>query len=70
MAGSGVVVVVLEVSYLEPTPQTRRRFRDCDPALYDALGEIVRDGERHVASVRERGVLPEGTVYYEEPLSF
>ncbi len=58
------------IRYLEPTPQNLRRFRDCDPALYDALGGLVRDGERRVASVRKRGVLPEGTAFYEAPLSF
>ncbi len=58
------------VQYLKPTTRNRRRFRDCDPTLYDALGEIVRDEERHVASVRKRGVLSGGTVFYEAPLSF
>ena len=31
---------------------------------------MVRDGQRRVASVRERGVLPEGTAFYEAPLTF
>ncbi len=59
-----------QVGYLNPAPGNVRRFRDCDPALYDALGEIVRDGERRVASVRQRGVLHKGTTFYEAPLSF
>lgn len=58
------------VGYLEPTPQNLRRFRDCDPPLYDTLGEVVRSGRRSVRAVRECGVLPEGTAYYEEVLSF
>ncbi len=58
------------VAYLEPTPQNLRRFRDCDPALYDSLGGIVRDGERRVTSIRKRGVLHEGTAFYDAPLSF
>ncbi len=58
------------VGYLKPTPQNLRRFCDCDPALYDALGGIVRDEERRVASVRGRGALLEGTAFYEAHLSF
>jgi len=58
------------IQYLEPTPQNLRRFRDCDPPLYDTLGEIVRSGRRSVRAVRERGVLPEGTAFCEEILSF
>jgi hypothetical protein len=56
--------------YLNPTSTNLRRFRDCDPALYDALGEIVRDGDRNVRIIHERPILPPGTVFYEEPLSF
>lgn len=58
------------IGYLKPNRQNLRRFRDCDPNLYDALGGIVEDKERRVASVHERGVLPEGTVFYEAPLTF
>jgi hypothetical protein len=58
------------VGYLDPTPANLRRFRDCDPALYNTLGEIVRSGRRRVASLREDGALPEGTIFYEAVLSF
>jgi hypothetical protein len=58
------------VGYLDPTPANLRGFRTCDPALYDALGEIVHTGTRSVRSISERAVLPPGTVFYEEPLSF
>ena len=58
------------VGFLDPTPRNLRRFRDCDPSLHGALGEIVEDGARDVRSVRERGILSEGTVFYEEVLSF
>jgi hypothetical protein len=58
------------IRYLDPTPTNLRRFRDCDPPLYDVLGDIVRSGRRRVASVREHEVLPEGTVFYDAPLSF
>jgi hypothetical protein len=59
-----------QVGFLDRTPRNLRRFRDCDPPLYDTLGEIVEDGDRNVRAVRERGVLPEGTVFYEEVLTF
>jgi hypothetical protein len=58
------------IGFLDPAPRNIHAFRECDPALYDALGEIVRSGRRRVASVREDGVLPEGTTYYEKRLSF
>ena len=58
------------VGYLDPTPANLRRFKTCDPALYDALGEIVLNGTRSVRSISGRAILPPGTVFYEEPLSF
>lgn len=58
------------VGYLDATPANLRRFRTCDPALYDALGEVVSNGARSVRSVREQALLPSDTVFYEEPLSF
>ena len=58
------------IGFLDPIPRNLHRFRDCDPPLYDTLGEIVEDGDRSVRAVRERRVLPGGTVFYEEVLSF
>jgi hypothetical protein len=58
------------VGYLDPTPTNVRRFRVCDPTLYDTLRGIVRDRARSVRSIQNRGVLPPGTVFYEGPLSF
>ena len=58
------------VGYLDPTPANLRRFKTCDPPLYDALGEIVLNGTRSVRSISGRAILPPGTVFYEEPLSF
>ena len=46
------------------------RYMPCDPELYHALLRMIQDGDRSVRAVRERGVLPEGTVFYEAPLSF
>ena len=56
--------------YLEPTPGNLALYRDCDPILYDTLGSLVSTSNRSVAALRESGVLPPGTVSYEEPLSF
>lgn len=49
---------------------TIRRYMNCDPDLYHILLRMLRDGDRSVRAVRERGVLPEGTVFYEARLSF
>ncbi|HEX2948391.1 MAG TPA: hypothetical protein VHV83_02285 [Armatimonadota bacterium] len=47
-----------------------RNYRQCDPALYDALQGIVRSKQRNVRIIRERNVLSPGTTYFEEMLSF
>lgn len=56
--------------YLEPTPGNLALYRDCDPILYDTLGSLVSTSNRSVAALRESGVLPPGTVSYEEPFVF
>ena len=58
------------IQFLEPSAQNQQHFRFCDPALYDALREIVTSGARNVTSVRNGGVLPLETLYYDIPLSF
>ena len=58
------------IQFLEPSAQNQQHFRFCDPALYDALRDIVTSGARNVTSVRNRGVLPLETLYYDIPLSF
>ncbi len=45
-------------------------FRACDPDLYDVLAEIWRNGRREVASVRDNTVLPRGTQFFEDVLTF
>jgi hypothetical protein len=59
-----------QVGWANQDTSTMRRYMPCDPELYHALLRILRDGDRSVRAVRERGVLPEGTVFYEEVLSF
>ena len=56
--------------FLDPTAQNQQKFRFCDPALYDALRDIVESNARNVTSVKSAGVLPPGTSYHEAPLSF
>jgi hypothetical protein len=58
------------VDYLVPTPGNRVRFRRCDPDLYDALGTMIGDDARSVRSVRERGLMPSSTTFFEEPLTY
>ena len=52
--------------YLEPTPENLTRFRDCDPALYDRLAQLVRDDERSVTAVGRAGILPATTRRFEQ----
>lgn len=52
------------VSYL--TPRQARRFRPCDPALFEAMSAIIEAGDRRVAAIREREVLGPDATYYEE----
>ena len=56
--------------YLCENPRNHSRFRACDPDLYDALHHLVCEGQRNVAAVRRRGILPFTTTYYEHPLSY
>ena len=58
------------IGWLNQDPRTMRRFMNCDPDLYHILLRMVQSGERSVRAVRERWVLPEGTAFYEEVLSF
>ena len=56
--------------FLDPTVPNQQNFRICDPALYDALRDIVESSARNVNSIRHANVLPPGTKYHEKPLSF
>lgn len=55
--------------YLGCSGRARDRFRDCNSDLYDHLRDIVCvRKDRKVASIRERGIFPQGTVFYEDRL--
>ena len=58
------------ISYLEPTVENERRFRQCDPPLYDSFSEIVITRERQVSHIQDSSVLPPGTRYHDDYLSF
>ena len=58
------------VHYLDPSAYNQERHRDCDPMLYDTLGEIVRSNRRNVSSIRDSQVLPLGTRFYDAVLTF
>ena len=57
------------VAYLESSPKNKKRYRSCDPVLYDKLGDLVRAGKRTVSSIVESGLLPSQTVYHDQPLT-
>ncbi len=43
---------------------------DCDAELFNTLRRLVESKDRRVVSIRERGIFPGSTVFYEEPLDF
>ena len=45
-------------------------IRDCDPDLYDTLKGLVAKGRRTIAAIQTSGILPDGTIFFDEPLSF
>ena len=45
-------------------------LRNCDPSLHDALSQFDDFKRRSVATIRELGLLPETTAFFEEKLSF
>lgn len=46
----------------------QERFRKCDPALWDALRQIVHSGNRSVAALQSAQLLQ--AKYYDKPLDF
>ncbi|MCH8270536.1 MAG: hypothetical protein IH985_04910 [Planctomycetes bacterium] len=45
-------------------------YRSCDPDLYDGIWGIFERDKRSVASVQDSELLPEGTEFHDERLSF
>ena len=57
-------------TYLRRTERNLRRFRQCDPDLYDVLEALIAARQRHISRIRNSAILPTDTNYYEESLSF
>lgn len=47
-----------------------RRYRECDADLFDALGGLVRYGNRNIRAVQQSGILPSDTSYYDKDLIY
>lgn len=58
----------LHLDYLNA--KHRDRFEICDKKLFQQLDRLINDKARSVSEVRERCILPKGTVFFEEPLSY
>ena len=59
-----------KIGYLSLPPNRAAFFRECDPALYDALRDLVLLGTRSTQKVRDASILPDGTRFFAEPLTF
>ena len=46
------------------------QLRSCDPSLFDELKRLVDTNNRNVAAVRQSGILPDDTMYYERRLFY
>jgi len=55
-----------KISYLDRSARNLRQLAICDPALYDALERLVREGKRQVAAIAAAGILPRGTAFFDE----
>jgi len=58
------------ISYLNRSRENDLRFRECDEDLYDKLRAIIKSGERNIRQIKNSRVLPEWTIYFEEPLCY
>ena len=56
--------------YLSTSSKGYLALRDCDPILHDALSQLVRGNTRDVSRIRDCGILPEDTTYYEKSLQY
>ena len=57
-------------AYLNRTPENLARYRACDPELYDSLERTKDPSKRSVVLVRQWDILPQGTRFHEDILSF
>jgi hypothetical protein len=59
-----------KIGYLNLPRDRAAFFRECDSALYDRLQGLVKGRRRDIQSVKEARMLPAGTVFFGEPLTF
>ena len=48
----------------------REKFRRCDPALHDAMAQLVSTGQRNIRAVEKSKILGEETLFHGDPLDF
>ena len=56
--------------YLRDTARNRRQYRGCDPELWESLKSLFDSGRRSIKAIQEEGILPPGTVFFEEALEW
>ncbi len=54
--------------YLRDTARNLRDYRECDPELWDKLRQLLN--RRNIKAIQEAGIVPPGTVFFEEPLAW
>lgn len=73
LAGNGLRLGINWFLNIEEEQNTDGRITDyselrhCDPALFDALQDIVQSGARSVAEVERRTILPPRTMFFSSP---
>ncbi|MBN1592606.1 MAG: hypothetical protein JW941_05090 [Candidatus Coatesbacteria bacterium] len=58
------------ISYLYDTPKNRRKFRICDPVLWEELKGLLESGKRNIQESQRSGILPAETVYFGKELKW
>ena len=48
----------------------REKFRRCDPALHDAMAQLVSTGQRNIRAVEKSKILGADTLFHGDPLDF
>lgn len=44
------------------------KFRDCDPTLFGALGELLDGRDRSLGAIEASGILGDGTLFFDDPI--
>ena len=59
----------MHTKYLNQSPENKK-FRNCDPKLYDGLADIFFHKERNILQIQESNILPQNTSFYDKTLTF